>query len=102
MSSNDIIHGIYTERVAVGLSGAVGVTAGAYARGFILNMYAAGGTLEIHGVSAVFSSLIGTGYRLAPSTQLVIPGPASFYLTSVGATSVVDIIKTRTLDPVAG
>ncbi len=99
MSTNSLPHGLYTERVAVGLSSVIGVTAGAYARGFILNMYAVGGTLEIHGATG---NVWGTGYRVAPSTQVTLPGPVSFWLTSTGATSIVDVIKLRSIDPISG
>ncbi len=100
MSRQDDVRSLDTVRVNVGLSAVIGISGGQYVNSFVVNMFAVGGTLEIHGAST--SSVWGTGYRVQVGTPITLGGPAQFYLTSQGATSIVDIIKTKDYDPYSG
>lgn len=96
MSRQDDVRSIETMRVAVGTSAIIGVTAGVYVNSMVVNLFAVGGTLEIHGSS--YATAWTNGYRIQVGTPLTVGGPANFYFTSQGATSVIDIIKTKTID----
>lgn len=67
-----------------------------------------GGTLEIFGATMTVQgvgttlpasdlvSLSGTGYLMGAAETLAIGGPACFYLSSLGATSVLTVLRGKT------
>ena len=93
MRSDDVFK-VDTIRLAVGSSAGyvAGITGGAGVVSIQVK-YLSGGTLEILGVTTQAS---GTGYLLGVSEALTIGGPATFFLSSTGATSVVAILRSIT------
>lgn len=87
-----------TQTINVGTSGGfyVGVTGGVGVNSQILK-YFSGGSCLIYGdtVSAAGGSAMNA-YLIGTNESLNIGGPAPYYLTSTGATSVLMLIRTKT------
>lgn len=95
-SSNDSIFSMGATRIAVptGLTNAILVEPIALQRQILLKRLS-GGSCEIIGVGQ-FATLSGAqlatlsqGGYVIPDTDFTIPGPARFYLSALGATSVI-------------
>jgi len=78
-------------QIVVGLSAIVAVTSEAYVNGWIIKKFD-GGSLTVVGST---SSTIGTGYVMGDSESLNIDGPATFYLSAVGATCTVHALQSK-------
>lgn len=91
MAASDYAYGLTTAQLTVGATTVLGITAGAYASGYILNLIS-GGTVSIVGIS----SLTAKGYVMG-TVPVMLGGPMSFYLQeTAGVTSVVAMVKTLT------
>ncbi len=91
MANMDNAYGITTTQITIGATTVVGITAGVYCNGYIVNLLS-GGTVAILGVST--ASIIGYPLGTVP---VMIGGPIAFYLQeSAGVTSKVAIVKTLT------
>lgn len=88
--SNDLrAYGLGPTLVSIGASGIVQITPPACCAGMYLK-YASGGSLAITGGASLG---VATGYVLG-STDINVPGPASFYLAA-GLASVASIVFLR-------
>ena len=102
----DDIFNIDTQQVSVGLSSFIGVTGGVGVA-TILVQYMTGGSCLMMGASGSGASLspltyIGaswtvTGWIMSNSVPITLGGPAAFYLGSTGATSIVQIMRMKTV-----
>lgn len=105
MRQNDVFN-IDTQQVSVGLSAFVGVTGGVGVITMIAQ-YMSGGSCLMMGASATGASLttltyVGaswtvTGWILSNSVPITVGGPAAFYLGSTGATSIVQIMRLKSV-----
>ncbi len=103
MSRESDVFNISTQQVSVGLSSFVGVTGGVGTVSLTLQ-YMSGGSCLINGSSAIGSSLAALTYVggtwtvtgwLLNANPITFGGPVSFYIGSVGATSVLQIIRSK-------
>lgn len=101
--ASDSVYGLVTQRLAIppGATQAV-LMVPEPGQNSLLLKYFSGGTLEIIGVTAgvtlTAAQLVtasGTGYLIGTSEILSLDGPARFYLSSLGATSVLHVITGR-------
>ncbi len=106
MSRESDVFNITTQQVSVGLSAFVGVTGGVGTVTLTLQ-YLSGGSCIINGASAIGASLatltyIGaswtvTGWLLG-SNPISFGGPTAFYVGSTGATSLLQIIRSKSVN----
>lgn len=102
MGREQDVLGLRTERVAVGLSAPIAFTPIPTQEGWLIKYPILGGTLEIAGSTGMAGGLSfavqtwGAGYVMDATESIAIDGPASFYLRSAGATSVVHVVRTLT------
>jgi hypothetical protein len=102
MGREQDVLGLYTQRVAVGLSAPIEFKAIEAQEGWLIKYQTLGGTLEIAGSSGIAQGLSfalqtwGAGYVMDAGESIAIDGPANFYLRSAGATSVVHVVRTLT------
>lgn len=105
MAGQTDVFNVDSQVVNIGLSAYIGVTAGIGVVQ-INTQLISGGTLYVIGASAIGASLTALtysasniltfGYAFLGATPIVsVQGPAAFYLASVGATSVVQILRHR-------
>lgn len=93
MSRSDDIWSVPTQRLNIGLSTIVGVTAGVGVATINIKLFA-GGTLEILGAS---TDTWGSGYVFDLKEAITFGGPAEFYLAASGATCTAHIIRGKTV-----
>ena len=105
MSREDDVFNIVTQRVEVGLSSFVGVTGGVGTVSLNIQ-YITGGSCLIMGSSAIGSSLTALTYAggswtvtgwLLDTAPIAFGGPVSFYIGSFGATSVLQILRSKSV-----
>jgi hypothetical protein len=102
MGREQDVLGLRTERVAIGLSAPIELTPIATQEGWLLKYPVLGGTLEICGSTGIAQGLSfpvqtwGSGYMMEVGESISVDGPASFYLRSAGATTVVHVVRTLT------
>ncbi len=105
-SSNDEVFNLDSQQVSVGLSAFIGVTGGVGV-GTIIVQYLSGGSCLMMGASATGASLSAltytgaswavTGWILSSSVPITLGGPAAFYLGATGATSIVQILRLKSV-----
>lgn len=102
MGREQDVLGLRTERVAIGLSAPIAFTPMPSQEGWLIKYQVLGGTLEISGTTGIAQGLSfpvqtwGSGYIMDVTESISIDGPASFYLRSAGATSIVNVVRTLT------
>lgn len=89
MAREDDVHGLDSIRIAVGLSGVVGVTVipGQVA---VTLKYVSGGTNIDLGGTALVS---GSGYPLATTEIFNMTCAGTFYMTAAGATAIIAVVR---------
>ena len=104
-SSYDSVFGLQTSRITVPVGATVAVfVQGVTAQVSFSMQYISGGTLEILGATllgTVFSTLpvtdlataSGTGYLLPTSAAISFMGTPRFYLSSLAATTIVQVVR---------
>lgn len=97
MANQDDVFSLSCASISVGTSGGafVGITCGAGVNSQILK-YFSGGTVWVCGTTSQAATSATTGYCMGIGEAINIGGPAIYYLTSLGATSVVMLMKTIT------
>lgn len=97
MANQDDVFNLRADTIFVGIgtSGAVGITCGAGVNSQIFK-HVAGGTLYITGTTTKLLSGATMGYLMGYGEAVNIGGPASYFVTSFGATSMTCLIKTLT------
>ncbi len=103
MSREADVFNIDTQQVAVGLSAFIGVTGGIGCVSLTLQ-YLSGGSCLIMGSSSIGASLAPLVYAgsswavtgwLLGTNAVTFGGPTSFYIGSTGATSILQILRSR-------
>lgn len=105
MSREDDVFNISTQQISVGLSAFVGITGGVGTVSLTLQ-YLSGGSCIINGSSAIGMSLatltyIGASWTvtgwLLDTNPITFGGPVSMYIGSTGATSILQIIRSKSM-----
>lgn len=105
MAREDDVFNIGTQQVTVGLSSFVGVTGGVGTVSLTLQLLS-GGSCLIMGSSAIGASLATLTYAgaswtvtgwLLDTNPITFGGPVSFYIGATGATSILQIMRSKSV-----
>lgn len=95
MASQDDVQGLTSAQVSVGTGAYVGISGGPGVNSVLVE-YRSGGTCAITGYTGLGG--ITGGFIINAGQPVVLGGSPNFWLTSQGATSIVQLLKTTTIN----